>query len=250
MALGPASSAAEIVAHLRSIGSEANRQGLLRFGIRIDDALGIPHAEQRKIAKAIGRDHERAFVLWNTGIAEARFIAARTADPTRFSVEDAWRWTSAFNSWDIVDGVSDLFVATQAWKDLIGPFAEDERVFVRRTAFAMIAWSVVHRKQEPDETFLAFLPIIRAHATDDRNFVWKAVSWALRSLGKRSASLNEEAVAVAEDLAAAQTRAARRIGRAALRELTAEKTLVGISRREAARARKKARPQPSLSRIM
>ena len=136
--------------------------------------------------RQIKRNHERAFELWDTGIMEAQFIASVTADPKRFTAEDARQWASSFDSWDIVDGVSDLFVDTDAWRDLIGEFAEDEREFVRRTAFAMMAWSVVHRKKEPEQTFLDFLPLIEAHATDNRNFVRKAVNWALRQIGKRS----------------------------------------------------------------
>ncbi|RWQ78713.1 MAG: DNA alkylation repair protein, partial [Mesorhizobium sp.] len=128
--LSPQSSAEEIVAHLRSIGSEENRLGMLRYGIKIERALGISHGVQ----------------LWQSGIMEAQFIASVTADPTRFSVADARRWAATFDSWDIVDGVSDLFVDTDCWRELIVEFAVDDREFVRRTAFAMMAWSVVHRK--------------------------------------------------------------------------------------------------------
>lgn len=110
--LSPQSSAEEIVAHLRSIGSEENRLGMLRYGIKIERALGISHGVQRQIAKKIKRNHERAFELWQSGIMEAQFIASVTADPTRFSVADARRWAATFDSWDIVDGVSDLFVDT------------------------------------------------------------------------------------------------------------------------------------------
>jgi 3-methyladenine DNA glycosylase AlkD len=219
-----ASSAEEIVAHLRSIGSEENRQGMLRYGIRIDRALGISHGEQRRIARAIGRNHERAFALWNSGIAEARFIASLTADPKRFTVDDARAWAGEFDSWDIVDGVSDLFVDTDNWKALIGEFAADEREFVRRTAFAMMAWSVVHRKKEPEDIFVGFLPTIRRHAADERNFVKKAVSWALRSIGKRSSRLNEAALELACELAASGDRIERWIGKGAIRDLTSDKT--------------------------
>jgi 3-methyladenine DNA glycosylase AlkD len=223
--LSPASTAAEIIAHLRSLGSEENRQGMKRYGIRIDRALGISHGVQRDIAKRIKRNHERAFELWASGIMEAQFIASVTADPTRFTVDDARRWAAEFDSWDIVDGVSDLFVDTDHWKQLIEEFAADEREFVRRTAFAMMAWSVVHRKKEPEATFLAFLPLIEKHATDPRNFVKKAVNWALRSLGKRSFSLHKPVLALAEKLAASPDKTTRWIGKDAVRELTSEKQL-------------------------
>lgn len=230
--LSPQSSAGEIIAHLRSIGSEENRLGMLRYGIKIDRALGIPHGVQRQIARKIKRNHERAFELWESGIMEAQFIASVTADPERFSAADARQWASSFDSWDIVDGVSDLFVDTDAWKDLIGEFAADEREFVRRTAFAMMAWSVVHRKKEPEATFLAFLPIIEAHATDGRNFVKKAVNWALRSIGKRSMEMHGAALAVAERLARSPDKTARWNGKNAVRELTNAKTLERVAARK------------------
>jgi len=207
-ALSPASSADEIVVLLRTLGSEENRKGMLRYGIRIERALGISHGVQRRIATKIKRNHERALALWASGITEAQFIASLTADPKQVTPDLARAWAAEFDSWDIVDGVSDLFVDTDNWKDLIAGFAADEREFVRRTAFAMIAWSVVHRKKEPEETLAGFLPLIETHATDPRNFVRKAVSWALRSLGKRSRALNAAALELAERLAASDDRTA------------------------------------------
>ena len=218
--LSPRSTAAEVLAYLRSVGSEENRQGMLRYGIKIDRALGISHGVQRQIAKKIKRNHERAFELWASGIMEAQFIASVTADPKRFTAQNARDWAASFDSWDIVDGVSDLFADCDAWRDLIDEFAADEREFVRRTAFAMMAWSVVHRKKEPEATYLSFMPIIERHATDGRNFVKKAVSWALRSIGKRSVSLNTAAVATAQKLADSADKTSRWIGKGALRELS------------------------------
>jgi 3-methyladenine DNA glycosylase AlkD len=228
--LGPQSTAEDVLAHLKSLRSEENRAGMARYGIKTDRALGISHGVQRDIAKKIKRNHERAFELWLSGITEAQFIAGLTADPKRFTTENAWNWAAEFDSWDIVDGVSDLFVDTDQWKELIPSFAEDEREFVRRTAFAMIAWSVVHRKKEPEATFLGFLPVIETYSTDGRNFVKKAVSWALRSIGKRSAALNEAALRLAEKLAAADDKTARWIGRDAVRDLTSDKTRARLER--------------------
>jgi 3-methyladenine DNA glycosylase AlkD len=236
--LGPSSTAAEVIEHLRGLRSEDNRQGMKRYGIRVEHALGISHGVQRKIAKTIKRNHERAFELWDCGIAEARFIASLTADPKEFTAFDARNWAAEFDSWDIVDGVSDFFVETEAWHYLILEFADDEREFVRRTAFAMMAWASVHRKSEPDTTFLGFLPIIETHSTDNRNFVWKAVSWALRSIGKRSTDLNTATIGLSEKLSLSQNTTARRIGRGARKELSSEKTQAAMARREENRARK------------
>mgnify|MGYP000877018787 CR=1 FL=1 len=235
--LSPQSTAAEVVAHLRTLASEENRQGMQRYGIKIDRALGISHGIQRDIARRIKRNHERAFELWNTGITEAQFIASVTADPERFTVDDARRWAADFDSWDIVDGVSDLFVDTDHWRELIEEFAEDEREFVRRTAFAMLCWATVHRKKEPDSTFEGYLPLIERHATDPRNFVKKAVNWALRTIGKRSLALHAPALALAEKLAMSSDKTARWIGKDAVRELTADKTIARL-KAKAAKARK------------
>jgi 3-methyladenine DNA glycosylase AlkD len=236
--LGPHSTASEVLAHLHSIASEDNRQGMKRYGIKIDHALGISHGVQRQIAKVIKRNHARAFELWHSGIMEARFIASVTADPKEFTAFEAREWAQEFDSWDIVDGVSDLFVETEAWHYLILEFAPDQREFVKRTAFAMMAWASVHRKSEPDSTFIGFLPIIEYHSFDSRNFVWKAVSWALRSIGKRSMELNTAAIEVSERLTGAQSQTARRIGREAFKELSADKTQAAIARREENRAKK------------
>ncbi|MBX3530831.1 MAG: DNA alkylation repair protein [Rhizobiaceae bacterium] len=221
------------MAHLRSIGSEVNREGMKRYGIRIERALGISHGEQRRIGKLIGRNHERALELFDSGIMEAQFIASITADPKRMSLDDCRHWASTFDSWDIVDGVSDLFVDTDHWLVLIREFAGDDREFVRRTAFAMMAWSVVHRKNEPEATLLAFLPLIERYAADPRNFVKKAVNWALRSLGKRSQSLNREALAAAERLAASDDRTARWVGKGAVRELSGPAVQERLAKRSA-----------------
>jgi 3-methyladenine DNA glycosylase AlkD len=229
--LGPNSTADDVIAHLKTLASEENRLGMKRYGIKIENALGISHGVQRQIAKIIKRDHSRAFALWQSGIMEARFIASVTADPKLFTAQNARDWAAEFDSWDIVDGVSDLFVECDHWHQRILEFAADEREFVRRTAFAMMAWASVHRKKEPDSTFLGFFPIIEEHASDGRNFVWKAVSWALRSIGKRSMALNEDAISVSKRLAESESAVARRIGRAALKELSAEKTKSAIMRR-------------------
>ncbi len=237
--LGPSSTAAEILEHLRSLASEENRQGMKRYGIKIDHALGISHGVQRQIAKTIKRNHGRAFELWDSGIMEARFIASVTADPKLFSAEHARNWAAQFDSWDIVDGVLDLFVDSDDWHRLIFEFAADGREFVRRTSFAMMAWASVHRKTEPDATFLGFFPIMEQYASDGRNFVWKAVSWALRSIGKRSMELNEAAISLSSKLTDSESASARRIGRAAFKELSADKTSAAILRRTEDRAKRR-----------
>lgn len=230
--LGPASTATEIVAHLRTLGSEENRAGMARFGIKADRAFGVSQADLRKLSKVLKKDHDRAIQLWETGWREARVIAALTAEPTKLTREQARAWAADLDSWDIVDTVGDVFVDTPYWLDLIEEFAADDREFVRRAAFAMMAWANVPRKKVPQEVLATFFPLIERHATDPRNFVKKAVNWALRQTGKNSSHLHAPALALARKLAASEDRTARWIGKDAVRELSADKTLVMVARRD------------------
>ena len=220
---------AQIIAHLETLDSPENREGMARYGIATDRTYGVPMTVLRPLGRSIGRNHERALTLWDTGSREARLLAAFTVDKKRLTAEDAWRWAADFDSWDIVDGVADVFAETDHWRELIDRFAADEREFVRRTAFAMIAWAAVHRKKEPGKPFIGLLPLIEEHASDGRNFVRKAVSWALRSIGKRSLSLHAPALELAERLAASEDKSERWIGKDAVKELTAEKTMLRLN---------------------
>lgn len=153
---GPDWSAAEIIAHLRSIGTEANRAGMARFGINTATALGVGNSDLRPLARKLRKNHERALLLWESNIREARLLAAFTADARKLTPDQCRRWSGDFDSWEIVDGVADLFAETPFWRELVAVFAADEREFVRRTAFAMLAWAAVHLKKEPDATFISF----------------------------------------------------------------------------------------------
>lgn len=221
----PSWTADAIVAHLRSIGTQENRAGMARFGINTATALGVGNSDLRPLARKVKRNHERALALWDSGIREARLMAAFTGEPKKITIEQCRRWAADFDSWEIVDTVSDLFARTPFWRELVEEFAKDEREFVRRTAFAMLAWGAVHLKKEPDATFVSYLPLIEAYAGDPRNFVRKAVNWALRQIGKRSMALHAPALALAETLAASSDKTARWIGKDAVKELCDAKTL-------------------------
>jgi 3-methyladenine DNA glycosylase AlkD len=168
--------------------------------------------------------------LFATGRREAQLIASWTADPKKMTIATAHAWAADFSSWDVVDGVSDLFVQSDFWLELIRNCARDDREFVRRTAFAMIACATLHRKKEPNATFEGFLHLVERHADDDRNFVKKAVSWALRSIGKRSVRLHSEAVTLAEQLSQSDSKPARWIGKDALKDLGSEATQKRLAR--------------------
>jgi 3-methyladenine DNA glycosylase AlkD len=228
MTLGPSSTSDEIIAQLKGMRDEANIEGMGRFGIDTGTALGISNTALRLIARQTKRDHGRAVALWDSGIREARLLAAFTGEPKKMTADIARAWAADFNSWEIVDGVSDLFCAAGLQGELLAEFAADEREFVRRTAFSMMACSAVHMRKEPDATFVDWLTLIDRHATDPRNFVRKAVNWALRQIGKRNASCHAHALALAEKLAKSNDKTARWIGKDAVKELSSEKILAKV----------------------
>ncbi len=210
----------EIVAHMRSLGSEDNRQGMARFGIAVDRAFGVPMAETRPYARKIGRDQARAEALWETGFHEVRILAALTAEPKKIDRGVVDRWVADIDSWDLCDqACSHVFERVPYSGDLIDAWTADEREFVKRAGFATIAWAAVHDKKSGDEPFLAYLRLIEDKAGDPRNFVKKAVNWALRQIGKRSLSLHGPALAVARRLAASEDKAERWVGWGAVKEL-------------------------------
>lgn len=226
--IGKGSDTAEIIEHLRGLRSVENIAGMGRFGIVTDTALGISNPAIQKIARTVGRNHARAFELWDSAIREARMLAIYTFDPKSLTADEARRLAGDFNSWEIVDTAADLFVEARLERVLVPEFAADDREFVRRTAFAMIAGAAVHLKAEPDATLLAYLALIEAHADDPRNFVRKAVNWALRNIGKRNRTCHGPALVLAEKLAESADKTARWIGRDAVKELTSEKVLARL----------------------
>lgn len=214
-----------ILTKLRGWRSPENVSGMARYGIAVTDAYGVPMGKLRELARALGRDHLRALQLWETGNREARLLAAFTADLKKMTRAEMDRWANQFNSWDICDGCAiHLFRKSPfAWEQAL-KWARKKPEFVRRAGFVMIATLAVHDKRAPDETFLEVLPLLEETATDDRNFVKKAVNWALRQIGKRNPELRAAAIEVAERLASADNTSARWIGRDALRELSESKS--------------------------
>lgn len=219
MSLSRSSSATDVIAHLHSLRNEENIAGMARFGIVTDHALGISNTELRAIARIIKRDHARALALWDSGIREARLLASYTEEVNEVTPDQARAYAATFGSWEMVDSWSDTFADAGLGPLLIPEFIADEREFVRRTGFVMMAWSAVHLKKRSDDIFLAFLPDIEKYATDPRNFVKKAVNWALRQIGKRNAVCHAAALALAERLSLSPDRSARWIGKDAVREL-------------------------------
>ena len=190
-----------------------------RFGINPKGTLGISIPTLRRFAREIGRDHDLALRLWKSGFHEARILAGFVADPAQLTSAQVERWVNDFDSWDVCDQVAALFEQMPFARKKIRQWAVSDREFVKRAAFAMIAGLAVHDKAAGDGQYEPFLQLIKRGSTDDRNFVKKAVNWALRGIGKRNRRLNRRAIAVAKEIALMDSSAARWIAADALREL-------------------------------
>ena len=217
------SSVEEVVDRLKSKAKPDQLEGMARYGMAVERRLGVPVPDLRKIAKELGKDHELALELWKTGIAEARIVAAMVDDPEKLTEEQMEDWVKDINSWDVCDQVCmNLFEKVPlAWKKIIDWSWRDEE-FVKRTAFSLIACLAWHDEKAKDEQFIKLLPVIVAGATDERNFVKKAVNWALRNIGKRNLNLNKAAITTVNEILNIDSKAARWIGSDAIRELESE----------------------------
>jgi len=205
---------------LRATADRSRLEGMGRFGIDTRNALGVTVTELRGLARRIGRDHHLAEALWGSEVHEARLLATMVDDPSSVTEAQMERWVSDLTSWDLCDQLcGNLFDRTPFAFDKALAWSRRDEEFVKRAGFALMATSAVHRKDVSDARFEVFLPAISAQATDDRNYVKKAVSWALRQIGKRSPGLNRKAIATAREIERIDARAARWIAKDALREL-------------------------------
>lgn len=207
--------------------------GMARFGIVGSGRLGVSIPVLRGIARSLGRDQALALDLWHTGIPDARILAGMVAQPALLTVQCMDAWAQGFASWDVCDQVcGNAFVASPLAWNRVQAWAQHPDEFVRRAAFALLATLAVHDKQATDATFVAALAWVETAASDERNFVKKAVNWALRNIGKRNAALHAAAVASALRIQLQGSRSARWIAADALRELNSE----AVTARMAARA--------------
>jgi len=203
---------------------------MARVGIETSRALGVSVPAIRKIAKRAGTDQPLAQELWATEVHEARMVAALVADPETMSLRAMSTWANDLDSWDVTDLLADTFVRNTHADRAIRTLGRARHGFTKRLAFSMLARLAVGHPDEPDQTYLGYLPLIRAAATDDRNEVKKAVNWALRQIGKRNRALNQAAIAEADAILELDDRTARWIARDALRELRNPATVARIPR--------------------
>jgi 3-methyladenine DNA glycosylase AlkD len=208
---------------LKSKARPDQLEGMARYGIGVERRLGVSVPEMRKMAKELGHDHKLALELWKTGIAEAQILASMIDEPQKLTEGQMEDWVKDIDSWDVCDQTCmNLFEKGPfAWKK-INDWSEREEEFVKRAAFALIACLAWHDKKAEDKRFIELLPLIARGATDERNFVKKAVNWALRNIGKRNQSLNQAAIAAAREIQQTDSKAARWIASDAIRELEGE----------------------------
>jgi 3-methyladenine DNA glycosylase AlkD len=215
--------ARDVVRALERMGDRSRLEGMAKFGIDTTRAVGVTVNELRRFARDLGHDHELAAALWASGVHEARLLASLVDEPAMVSEAQMEAWVADLDSWDVCDGVcGNLFDRTPFALDKAVEWSSREPEFQKRAAFALMASAAVHRKDLPDAAFASLLPVIRAQAIDERNYVKKAVSWALRQIGKRSPGLNPLAVRTAEQIERIDSRAARWVARGALRELRSD----------------------------
>jgi 3-methyladenine DNA glycosylase AlkD len=228
-----------VLTALRRMATKKTRDGMARYGIPSDNALGVSMADMKVLAKRLGRNHELAAALWATGVYEARMLTAFVDEPEQVTSAQMDCWCLDFDNWAICDTLCfALFDRTPYAWDKVAQWADHPGEFVKRTAFALLWALTLHDKNAEDKRFIDSLILTERAATDDRNFVKKAVNMALRTIGKRNPKLNIAAVAVARRLAASPEAAPRWVGKDALRELTSSVVMQRLAKSLQARAEK------------
>ena len=211
----------QILAWLEKKGTKANRDGMARYAIVAPKAFGVSMATMQQLARQAGRDHDLAAALWKSGWYEARMLTAFVDEPARVTAAQMDRWAKDLDNWAVCDTLCfTLFDRTpHAWRK-IEQWSTRREEFVKRAAFALLASVALHDKKAPDAPFVRSLRLIARASTDERNFVKKGVSWALRGIGARNQSLHQKSIALARELSESANSTARWIGKDVLRDLT------------------------------
>ena len=221
--------AKEILKALKPLGKPENVEEMSKFGIASDTAYGVPIPVLRKFAKEFKNNHKLAQELWNSNVHEGKLLAAFIDNPKEITEEQMQEWVNDFYSWDICDQIcSNLFDKTPFAYDKAIEWSKEEKEFVRRAGFVMMAVLAVHDKNANNEKFLQFFPLIEIYSDDDRNFVKKAVNWALRQIGKRNLLLHKKVLSLAKKIKKLDSKSAKWIAADAIRELENEKIIKRI----------------------
>jgi 3-methyladenine DNA glycosylase AlkD len=212
-----------VLKQLKAKARPEQLEGMARYGIKTERRLGVKVPDMRRIAKETGKDHALALKLWRTGIPDAQIVAALVGEPDKLTDAQMEEWVKDFNSWDVCDQVCmNLFDKSPLATPKIHEWSVRDEEFVKRAAYALIACVAWHDKDAHDNMFIQLFPVIKRGATDERNYVKKSVSWALRHIGKRNIQLNKAAIEIAEEIKRMDSKAARWIASDTLRELKSE----------------------------
>jgi len=210
----------DIVAKLKSKANPDNLKGMARYGISTTNRLGVSIPELRKTAKELGKNHKLASQLWAKGIDETKILASMIGEEDKLTEVQCEKWVVDFNSWDVCDQVCmNLFRKMPFAGKKIKEWSKRKEEFVKRAAFTLIACVAVYYKEMPDSEFIKFLPIIKSGAMDERNYVKKAVSWALRNIGKKNKNLNKEVIKFAQEMERVDCKSAKWIARNTLKDI-------------------------------
>ncbi len=221
----------KVIKHLLSLSDKDKIEKAEYFGVKGGKIIGISAPDMRRIAKEIKINHPLALELWQKEYHEARMLATLIADKNQITSKQIDLWTKDFDNWAIVDGACyNLYRYTPFADEKVFQYCKSEKEYIRRTSFSLIAGLAIGLKKKPDKDFLEFLPLIEEYAFDERNFVWKAVNWALRQIGKRSLFLHPYALELSEKLSLSENPTHRKIGKDALRELSNPKTIARIKK--------------------
>jgi 3-methyladenine DNA glycosylase AlkD len=219
----PSAELGDVLRRLRSLSDPRRVEGMVRYGISSDNTYGVSIPDLRRIARELGHNHDLAQELWSSEVHEARILATMVDEPEKVTEEQMERWVNDFDSWDMCDQCcNNLFKKTRFGYRKAEEWSKADAEYVKRAGFVLMATLAVGDKEAEDERFLSFLPMIRRESDDGRNFVKKAVSWALRQIGKRNRSLNREALKTARQIEEMDSRAAKWIASDAIKELQSE----------------------------
>ena len=213
----------QVIVKLKRCANPKNIEGMARFGINSKNSLGVSIPDLRKLAKEIGKDHVLAQKLWDSKIHEAKILASMIDEPKLVTKKQADQWIKDFDSWDVCDQVCmNLFDKTSFAFERAILWTKNTAEFEKRAGFALMASLAFYDKSFSDEKFLKFFPLIKKYSIDERNFVRKAINWALRQIGKRNINLNKQAIELAKEIQNINSKSARWIAYDAIKELTSK----------------------------